>query len=219
MNYYKLLQVSFVGLLSTLSFNSTTLNAAAAAIEMPTLPEVAQDTNVHTISRTYCKPLWQSVKSGAAGEYISKDSDEFVAEFESAVSGLSDIIARIEAGSPILISGVVPDPTLMVDELDAETRRTAIYFDSGAKTNLKLALSSLSVLGKHKGGSEFDAETQAFMNEVFVYTWKKAMENPADSLELLLMGLYDAAPTCIQGYSVRMLCAVHPPKHKGVEGK
>jgi hypothetical protein len=72
-------------------------------------------------------------------------------------------------------------------------------------------------LGKHNEGLDFDNETLAHVNEIFVYAWNKVKENPSVRLPALLLGLVDAAPTCIQGYSVRMLCAVHPPKQKTKE--
>lgn len=71
----------------------------------------------------------------------------------------------------------------------------------------------MSVLGKHKGGADFDGETSAHESEVFVYVWNKVKDD-AERLQGFLIGLLDAAPTCIQGYTVRMLCAVYPPKLK-----
>lgn len=215
MKYLSYLRFYTLVLLCSLVLKSGVFAAAAASMPadeavFPDLPTVAQNTDVHTISRTYCKSLWAAAKETSG--YNASGTDTFAELFENTVAELALTIKRIADNQPIMISGLIPDSSWSLEGLDDETKRSAIYFDNGAKDKLTLALNSLRFLGKHKGGSDHDAETNASVNEVFVYVWKKVSERPEEYLERFLMQLADAAPTCIQGYTVRMLCTIHPPK-------
>jgi hypothetical protein len=188
--------------------------AAADALALPELPVVAQNTDVHTISRTYCNALWRALDAPRLLSYESATSDEFRTLFDRSVSELTTVITRISKEEPVAIGDRLTGADINLAELDADTLSAGTYFDKSLLANLQLGLTSLKVLGKHKGASDFDAETSAHVNEVFVYTWNKVKENPEARLMAFLIGLADAAPTCIQGYTVRLLCAVHPPKQK-----
>lgn len=177
------------------------------------LPEVAQNADVHSLSKTYCKALWSRVQEG---RYLSAAAAEFKDTFAGSVLELGRVIEKIKNAEPIMIGSHINLTDKPV--VDPEILVFASYFDGEAYPRLRMALTSLSVLGKHKGGPDLDSETNAHVNEVFVYAWGKVKENP-ERLQGFLIGLVDAAPTCIQGYSVRMLCAVHPPKLKVVVKK
>ncbi|MBH1989759.1 MAG: hypothetical protein I8H80_01110 [Alphaproteobacteria bacterium] len=187
------------------------LFGAAVADTLSDLPEVAQDADVHTLSRTYCKVLWSRVQ---ADGYLSAPAPEFKDAFTKSVLELGIVIEKIKNAEPIMIGSQinlsdkpVTDPAML---------SLCSYFDSDAYSPLKTALTSMSVLGQHKGGADLDGETNAHVNEVFVYVWHKVKED-TERLQGFLIGLLDASPTCIQGYTVRMLCAVHPPKLKAAK--
>lgn len=181
-----------------------------SAAEPFVLPEVAQGADVHSLSRTYCKALWQNIMRGS--NYTAATAPEFKEKFKASVEELGKLILKIQAGQPVLVGGRIS----ATDEpiLDPELLSRSESFDAATHPQLMLALKSLSVLGKHKGNSDVDNETNGKVNEIFVYVWSKVKENPEVCLPAFLIGLVDAAPTCIQGYSVRMLCAVHPPRLK-----
>jgi hypothetical protein len=188
---------------------------AAAASRLPDLPQVEQDTNVHTLATTYCRLLWQSVNTPTTLGYDKTDSDIFREKFAKAVSEFEILLKKIADNKPIMIGDTIilhSDPIT-----DTALLAVAEYFDASTHSVLKTALTNMRELGKHNEGLDFDNETLAHVNEIFVYAWNKVKENPSVRLPALLLGLVDAAPTCIQGYSVRMLCAVHPPKQKTKE--
>lgn len=89
-----------------------------------------------------------------------------------------------------------------------------IFYDRNNHTLLATALKKMGTLGKHDGQEDFDKETSASVNEILVYAWHHVKTEPKKYLIDFLIGLTDAAPTCIQGHSVRMLCAIHPPRLK-----
>lgn len=177
------------------------------------LPEITQDSDVHSLSSTYCKALWGNIKTkGDASAFVDGFSDKF----SETVAELGVLIENIKNAQPILggtqinLSGeTISDSGLL---------EMSSYFYREAYTTLKTALTSMSVLNKHKEASDFDGETKAHVSEILVYVWYKIKTDP-ERLQAFLIGLVDAAPTCIQGYSVRMLCAVHPPKLKAVVKK
>lgn len=171
------------------------------------LPEVAQGSDVHTLSRTYCKSLWSKVHAGGC---VGKSAAEFSDIFARSVLELGIVIEKIKNAEPIVIGSEINLGDKVITD---SARALRSYFDSEAYPDLKMALMSMSVLGQHKGSVDFDGETNAHVNEVFVYVWHKVKED-TERLQGFLIGLLDAAPTCIQGYTVRMLCAVHPPKLK-----
>lgn len=176
---------------STLIMLTSTEGAVAA---LPALPEVAQNTDVHGLAKTYCRQLWQAVNAPGALGYANRASEAFKVAFQGSVDGLQEVLNKVKAQQPI-------------NELGD-------YFDESAHQALQTALNNMKVLGKYKGAPDLDNETQASVNEVFTYCWHQAMLEPS-KVTALLIGLQDASPTCIQGYSVRMLCAIHPPKLKG----
>lgn len=233
-----------------LILNSTSASASAAAESaFPDLPEVAQGTDVHTLSRTYCKQLWAAINAPAFLAYESRESERFAAIFQDSVRELSILIERIKetptsknaeelAAAPAaerasyiqalcksaltldgsLITNVEPVNIELIMEEHEDSLRTlhghCEFFEGSSYASLKTAVDNLGKIGKHKGGSDLDSETCAHVNEILVYTWQKAKSDPKQHLMSFLIGLLDAAPTCIQGYSVRMLCAIHPPKQK-----
>lgn len=168
------------------------------------LPEVSQDSDVHSLAKTYCKALWGKIKT-------NNEADGFKEAFSVAISELGSVIENIKNSQPILIGGQINLSRVLIS--DAALLETSDFFDNKAFASLKAALTNLSVMGKHKGASDFDNETKAHVSEVFAYVWSMVKSEP-DRLPAFLMGLVDAAPTCIQGYSVRMLCAVLPPRLK-----
>lgn len=185
---------------------------AAAVSSLPELPEVAQNTDVHTLSRTYCKALWTAVNAPAVLSYGDRESESFSHLFAETVAELQAVLKRIHDNDPVMIGDEI---ILHADPITEEAVRAhGCYIDKALHANLQLALTSMNIQGKHKGASDYDAETQAHVSEVLVYVWSQVKEDPSTRLVAFLIGLYDAAPTCIQGYSVRMLCAVHPPKQK-----
>jgi|GEM_PF-2266385 len=202
-------------IVSIFFLNTTTTSAAAAASLIDDLPEVRQDTDVHTLSKTYCRMLWERLNKLDILGYDSVDSDIFRAKFDTTVSEMGIVLERISKSEPIMIDGRI---ILHKDPIDEELLAFGSYFDTTAYRKLALALNSMKELGKHKGGSDLDNETIAHVNEIFVYAWEKVKEDPELRLTALLIGLADAAPTCIQGYSVRMLCAIHPPKQIAITG-
>ncbi len=141
---------------------------------------------------------------------------EFKDTFAKSVLELGTIIEKIKKEEPIIVGSELNLSDKPV--IDPAMLALGTYFDSAAYIRIKMALTSMGVLGKHKGGADLDGETNAHVNEVFVYVWSKVKADP-ERLQAFLIGLLDAAPTCIQGYTVRMLCAVHPPKLKIVEKK
>lgn len=165
----------------------------ASGVEAQTLPAFAQTTDVHGLAKTYCRDVWQAVNAPEAIGYGNKDSAEFDTLFQGSIEELQGVLSKVAKGEPI-------------NEADE-------YFDKSSSPVLQLALNSMKVKGKHKGQSDKDNETNAHVNEVFVYCWHRVTQDPS-RLNAFLFGLQDAASTCIQGYSVRMLCAVHPPKFK-----
>lgn len=182
----------------------------AASLGQLHLPEVAQGSDVHTLSTTYCRVLWKSVMQSA--EYTPATIPGFKDTFNISIEELGKLILNIKSGQPILVEGKIN--TMSEPIVDPDLLSDCEFFDPSASSQLMVALKSMSVLGKHKGGSDIDGETNGRVNEIFVYTWGKVKANPAVYLPAFLVGLVDAASTCIQGYSVRMLCAVHPPKLK-----
>lgn len=187
--------------------------AAGSGATFFDLPEVAQEADVHSLSKTYCKALWSRVR---AGGYLSAAAAEFKDTFAGSVLELGRVIEKIKNAEPIMIGSQLNLSDKSV--VDPDVLAFASYFDRDAYPTLKAAVTSMSVLGKHKGSADLDNETNAHVNEVFVYVWGKVKEDPG-RLPAFLIGLVDASSTCIQGYSVRMLCAVHPPKLKGVVKK
>lgn len=186
------------------SLQPTTQGAASIV-----LPGVSQDADVHSISSTYCRQLWASLSNRRSD---SKESAPFREMFEATVKEFETLIERIHHGKPILAEGALllnPAP-----ELEVGLAAIGECFDAESHGLLSTALTSMRVLGRHKGALDYDGETKAHVNEIFVYTWHQMKKDPATYLPKLLLGLCDAAPTCIQGYSVRMLCAIHPPKVK-----
>lgn len=188
--------------------------AASESIDIfSNLPEVAQDSDVHSLSSTYCKALWGKIKE------MGKESafaEGFADRFSETVAELGLLIENIKNAQPILVGAqlnlggeTISDPALL---------NMSSYFDHEAHSTLKTALISMSMLNKHKDGTDFDFETKAHISEILVYVWDKIKTDP-ERLQGFLIGLVDAAATCIQGYSVRMLCAVHPPKLKAVVKK
>lgn len=149
-------------------------------------------------------------------EYTAATDPSFKAKFSTSVEELGKLILKIKEGHPILIDGHINTTEGQIVDPDLLPR--CDYFDAAGCQKLMLALKSMSALGKHKRQADFDKETNGKVNEIFVYVWKKVKESAHLYLPALLVGLTDAAPTCIQGYSVRMLCAVHPPKLK-IEAK
>jgi hypothetical protein len=203
-------------IVSIFCLDTTTTSAAAAAASLiDDLPEIRQDTDVHTLSKTYCRMLWERLNKPDILGYGSVDSDIFRAKFDTTVSEMGIVLERISKREPIMIGDRI---ILCKDPIDEELLAFASYFDAAAYRKLTLALNSMKELGKHKGGSDLDNETIAHVNEIFVYSWEKVKEDPELRLTALLIGLEDAAPTCIQGYSVRMLCAIHPPKQIAITG-
>lgn len=207
----------FYGLISLWALHLNIITASAAA-SAPTLseelPAVAQDTDVHALSKTYCRALWARLNRPDILGYDRIASPIFRDKFAEAVSQVGIVLGRISKKEPIMIGDEI---ILHTDPIaDLELLPFASYFDDSSLSKLILALNSMKELGKHKGGSDLDNETIAHVNEIFVYVWNKVKEDPSSRLPTFLMGLQDAAPTCIQGYSVRMLCAVHPPKHKTI---
>jgi hypothetical protein len=188
---------------------------AASTLDAFDLPVVSQDADVHTLSAAYCRPLWQSIVRGR--DYIASTDPRFKDQFNTSVEELGQLILKIKAGQPVLVGGKIN--TMSEPIADPETLKDSAYFDSELHPTLVEGLKAMSVLGKHKGKDDRDTETNAKVNEIFVYVWSKVKKNPAQYLPAFLVGLADAAPTCIQGYSVRMLCAVHPPKLKIVAKK
>lgn len=186
------------------SFCAFPLNVAAAAGPLA-LPEVAQDADVHSLSRTYCNALWQNIRRGS--DYTAATESSFNDNFKTSVEELGKLILKIQAGQPVLVAGKINTIEEPIADPDVLSR-------CESHPQLVIALKSLSILGKHKGQSDLDNETNGKVNEIFVYVWSKVKENPEARLPAFLIGLVDAAPTCIQGYSVRMLCAVHPPRLK-----
>ncbi len=158
------------------------------------LPTVNQNTNVHTLAKTYCRQLWKQINAPSHIGYKSMDSQEFKIIFQGSTDAFQNLLNKIKENEPINDSGE--------------------YFDINALPKLQTALDNMKVLGKHKSTNDQDNETQAHVNEIFVYCWSQTLKDPS-KLTPFLIGLQDASPTCIQGYSVRMLCAVHPPKQKG----
>ena len=194
-------------------FGSHPFCAAEADASFADLPEVAQGADVHGLAKTYCKALWSKVQASGC---VGASSAGFKDIFAGNVSELGRIIEKIKNEEPIMVGSQLnlSDKPIM----DPEVLVFGSYFDSTAYPALKMALTSMCVLGKHKGGVDLDRETNAHVSEVFVYVWGKVKEDPG-RLQAFLIGLIDAASTCIQGYTVRMLCAVHPPKLKGVVKK
>jgi hypothetical protein len=182
-----------------LSCSGNTLSAAK--FSFVGLPEVAQGADVHTLSKTYCKALWMGVRTAGCPGYLSAASPDFKDVFGESVLELGSVIEKVKNALPIVSEASVAD--------------LGAYFDSAAYPSLKMALTSMSVLGKHKGVSDFDPEANARVNEVFVYSWSRVKEDPT-KLQAFFVGLVDAASTCIQGYTVRMLCAVHPPRLRSI---
>lgn len=232
-----------------MSLNLTLGASAASEPTFPDLPKVAQGTDVHTLSRTYCAALWSAVKAPSVLAYGNKDSAEFRALFEQTIKELSTITSRVKETPPLITyaeevsltdearlsrldalckSALVVDGFLMLDTapidatliadegtgVESDLRAHCDFFDAGQHAPLLTALTNLSVFGKHKGSIDFDNETRAHVNEILVYTWSRVKTDPHQYLVDFLMALCDAAPTCIQGYSVRMLCSVHPPQQK-----
>ncbi len=174
------------------------------------LPEVAQDSDVHSLSSAYCKALWGNIKTkGNASTFVDGFSDKF----SKTVAELGVLIENIKNALPILVGAQINLSGETIS--DSALLEMSSYFYREAYATLKIALTSMSVLNKHKGGADFDSETKAHVSEILVYVWEKIKTDP-ERLQAFLIGLIDAAPTCIQGYSVRMLCAVHPPKLKTV---
>lgn len=172
------------------------------------LPEVAQDSNVHNLAKTYCRALWEGIKTDSEADVFSSKLKE---AFADAISELGAIIENIKNLQPILVGGQINLSRALIS--DRALLEMSDFFDNKAYPLLKMALISMSVKGKHKGSSDFDCETKAHVSEVFAYAWGVVKSEP-HRLPWFLLGLLDAAPTCIQGYSVRMLCAVHPPRLK-----
>jgi hypothetical protein len=191
------------------------VNVVAAASGPMALPEVAQGADVHSLSKTYCCTLWQNIMSGP--DYIAATTPSFKDIYKTSIEELGALILKIKANQPVLVCGrlnTMEEPIAGPDLLSH-----CDYFDATTHPQLMVALKSMSVLGKHKGQSDFDGETNGKVNEIFAYVWSKVKENPSVCLPAFLIGLVDAASTCIQGYSVRMLCAVHPPRLKIVVKK
>lgn len=141
------------------------------------MPEVAQGADVHSLSKTYCKALWGDVLSGGC---LSAAHPEFKEVFASSVLELGRVIEKIKDAELIMIGAQInlsdrpiSDPGLLT---------LGSYFDRDAYSTLKTALTNMSVLGKHKGDADFDNETNAHVNEVFVYAWGKVKENPENYL-------------------------------------
>lgn len=199
--------------LFALALNLSSTNAAAMSSSLEVaLPEVGQGADVHSLSSTYCRALWSQLKKPDILGYDTTASSTFRDKFVSAVAELDIVLKRISRNEPVMVGHelILCSDFIVEEELSA----LAEYFDAAAYGNLAIALNSMKELGKHKGGSDLDSETMAHVNEIFVYAWGKVKEDPDLRLAAFLIGLTDAAPTCIQGYSVRMLCAVHPPKQK-----
>lgn len=197
-------------LLCSCSLHFGSSDAPASFFE---LPEVAQDSDVHSLSSTYCKTLWVRIKTtDQTGAFFEGFSDRF----SETISDLVTLIENIKNSQPILIGGHINLSREAI--FDAGALAISDYFDSEAYATLKTALINMSVLNKHKGGSDFDSETNAHLGEILVYVWGRIKTDPV-RLPAFLIGLIDAANTCIQGYSVRMLCSVHPPKLKAVAKK
>jgi hypothetical protein len=197
-----------------LPFCGSPTYAAEADSFFRELPEVAQGSDVHNLASTYCKVLWSKVQAGGC---LNTAAAEFKDVFAGSVSELGRVIENIKNESPIMVGAQLNLSDKPV--VDPDVLAFGSYFDNAAYPALKLALTSMGALGKHKGGADLDIETNARVSEVFVYVWGKVKEDPESRLQSFLIGLIDAAPTCIQGYTVRMLCAVHPPKLKGVVKK
>jgi hypothetical protein len=181
---------------------------SGAEVSLVGLQEVAQGADVHSLSKTHCKALWMGVRAAGYPGYLSATAPEFKDAFAESVLELGMVIEKIKSTQPIIAGS-------RINFSETSAADPGAYFDILAYPSLKMALMSMSVLGKHKGGSDLDSETNARVNEVFVYSWRQVKEDPT-KLQAFLVGLADSASTCIQGYTVRMLCAVHPPRLRSI---
>lgn len=111
--------------------------SGAAKVEDPLsdLPEVSQDADVHTLSRTYCKALWSRVQ---AGGYLSLAAAEFKDIFAKSVLELGIVIEKIKNSEPIMIG---PQINLSAEPItDPAMLALCAYFDSDAYPLLKVSI-------------------------------------------------------------------------------
>jgi len=151
-----------------------------------------------------------------------------------ALKSKKDIDGIVPAEKKALIKDLLNSILIVQDKLILDTSRidrslfevdkeehtitllyaVGMFYDRSNHALLATALKKMGTLGKHDGQEDLDKETGASVNEILVYVWHHVKTEPSKYLTDFLIGLTDAASTCIQGHSVRMLCAIHPPRLK-----
>lgn len=171
---------------------------------------VKQDTNVHDIAKTVTRELWAKLvtKQGSDLTFsVDKDS-KFSVSFALAVADIKKIINRIEKSQPILQFLAIKDVgsvfSMVLADSDLDAAQTPQDWDKASAKNLRLAMKKMGVLGKHDNATDWDNEANIHANEVLVRVWREVRQNN-ELLQNFLTQLADAAPTCIQGHTVRLV--------------
>lgn len=158
------------------------------------IKSVLGKTDVHQLV-PYYRPLWAGLSCLDILGYTDRNSEEFKEKFNLAVKELEFVLQHVNS-----------DVSVDFGDKKVVLKRAKTPYN---RTNLELAFNKIKNFGRHASASDWDNEVYAHANEVLVYVWNRVKENPEELVPLLLEKLEDAAPTCIQGHTVRMLNTIH----------
>lgn len=175
-------------------FDFERLLAIQAAVEDSDvyLERVRGKTNVHDLA-AYYKELWKRLNTPEILRYPSRESQQFKDVFESTIQELEFVLSHVNTDKILKIGG------------SNIKLKTKLPYNI---QNLRLALSKMRKFGRHAGQSDWDNEVNAHVNAVLVYVWHQVKLDP-NLIYTFLSNLIDAAPTCIQGHTVRLLYTIH----------
>lgn len=172
--------------------------------------QIKQDTNVHDIAKTVTRSLWEKLvkKQGDDLTFSAEKNSKFSIFFALVVADINQLINRIENSKPILqfatIKDVGPVFSMVLTDSDLEAEKTSQDWDKSSVKNLRLAIKKMGELGKHENATDWDNEANVHANEVLVRVWHEVKKDNG-LLQDFLVQLADAAPTCIQGHTVRLV--------------
>lgn len=175
-------------------FDFERLAAIQAAVENTNqyLSRAAGKTNVHDLA-AYYKELWKSLNTPEILGYSRRESQQFIDIFERTIKEIECVLSHVNT-----------DKILRIGDANIKLKAKRPYNIH----NLRLALAKMRSFGRHAGGSDWDNEVNAHVNEVLVYVWHQVKLDP-NLIYTFLSNLIDAAPTCIQGHTVRLLYTIH----------